>query len=83
MYKFGLFKKSKAGSIAIKEILMLVILDVIALALVPTIATSATSASGNLTTNPGAQSMVGIVVVFYIIVILVFNAVVVIHAVNE
>lgn len=62
---------------AIGEVLGLVILDVIALALVPTIAASATSAAGNLTANPSAAGMVNIVVLFYIIVLLVANVAVV------
>ena len=64
-------------SIAIGEVLGLVVLDVIALALVSIVASSATSAAGNLTDNPSAAGMVSIVVLFYIIVIIVANVAVV------
>lgn len=67
----------KGVSEAVGEVLGLVILDVIAMALVPTVASSASSASGNLTDNPSAQGMVAIVVLFYIIVIIVANVAVV------
>jgi hypothetical protein len=76
-------KEDVRGTSVIGEVLMLFIIDVIALALIPTVASSATSAAGNLTTNPSAQGMVSIVVVFYVIVILVVNAVIVIHMVNK
>jgi len=75
--------KDRRGVSAIKSVLMLVILDVIALALVPTVANSANSAAGNLTDNPSAQGMVDIVIIFYVIVIIVVNAVVVIRMVGE
>lgn len=81
--KMKSLKNDVSGVSAIKSVLMLVILDVIALALVPTVAESATSAAGNLTDNPSAQGMVSIVVIFYVIVIIVVNAVVVIKMVGE
>lgn len=62
--------------------MMLVICDVIALALAPVVATSATNASGNMTKNPSAQGMVSIVVIFYVIAIIVVNAVVVIYMIE-
>jgi hypothetical protein len=80
-----MFKKlnsDRRGVSAIAEVLMLVIVDVIALALVPTIATSATAAQGNLTSNASASGMVSLVVVFYVIIIIVVNAVVVIKMIG-